>query len=617
MSTYISNTNITFTKPGSPPHLLLVTNLPLTLCFDVDITMVVVTDDAPSSAPTQILFDAIDELSKRYLSETWTGSILFRSLPVHQLSIGLPLDMLAIEQIDICDYLGQSKHPTIHRLYLDPQKYDKPPLEGELIGDNPNWKLLKDALQVAGHASGSPIMCNGGKKDSSRIFKCKLRNRLYRPKLFGKKDGAPREDDCINMDKGGRRPDGKAQSKRTRTTQALTKDRMCSFAFSVKWDLFGFYVTVPTIRSGCPNHDNHPKSDLSKLTLPMQLIPEREKEILQSMADACIGSAFGRNYVFSKLGKFITSAQITHFTSEPSFPLADGLEKSDTDSLLDFFEKTEDISYQTLWDVPLESGKTALVSCLNVDRAKGFAEINHTDDPDFIEPRASAQICRNNPLVHKEARIFIAVAFANKYDIRTFLLFPEVIHGDCTCDSNNTNNHLLTFSCRTSSGKQVVFLKVWLPNQKRFSFRWVFKFVLTSLFDASAFRRTRLVMVDGDPQQRAELSKAILDYMPNAMDGGCGWHIVEQGWKAHGPGKTAVTEAGGKRDKYNLFKKRVKDWCYSWMTPGGAESEEEYSVSKQLLFAYLASPEVLDACDGQCYVVEQVSSFVRNYVSEE
>ncbi len=64
-------------------------------------------------------------------------------------------------------------------------------------------------------------------------------------------------------------------------------------------------------------------------------------------------------------------------------------------------------------------------------------------------------------------------------------------------------------------------------------------------------------MVDGDPQQRAELAKALLDYMPNAIDGGCGWHIVEQGWKAHGPGKTAVKDA--KRDKYNLFKKRVKD----------------------------------------------------------
>jgi hypothetical protein len=213
------------------------------------------------------------------------------------------------------------------------------------------------------------------------------------------------------------------------------------------------------------------------------------------MSDACIGSAVGQNYVFSKLGKYITKAQIAYFTSKPSSPLADGLKKSDTDSLLDFFEATEEISYQSLWDVPIDAGATALISTLNVDQTKGFAKINHTDDPDFIEPRESASMTRKNPRVHEDARIFIAVVWANKYDIRIFSLFPEVFHADCTSDTNNTNNHLLTFSCCTSTGKQVVFLRVWIPNQKRFAFRWVFKFVLTSLFDARVFQRTRVVMV--------------------------------------------------------------------------------------------------------------------------
>jgi hypothetical protein len=169
------------------------------------------------------------------------------------------------------------------------------------------------------------------------------------------------------------------------------------------------------------------------------------------------------------------------------------------------------------------------------------------------------------------------------------MLFPEVLHADCTWDSNNKNNHLLTFSCRTSSGKQVVFLRVWLLNQKRSSFRWVFKFVLTSLFNARTFHRTRLVLVDGDPQQRAELSNAIPEHMPNAIDGGCGWHIVEQGWKVHGPGKTAVRDVGGMwdKDKHNLFRKHVKHWLCSWMTPGGAESKDEHGTKFDCLRRHL------------------------------
>jgi hypothetical protein len=83
-------------------------------------------------------------------------------------------------------------------------------------------------------------------------------------------------------------------------------------------------------------------------------------------------------------------------------------------------------------------------------------------------------------------------------------MFPEVFHADCcTCDSNVTGNSPLTFSCWTSTGKQVVFLEIWIPNQKKFSFWWVFTFVQqTSRIPASIFKRTRLAMVDGDPQQR-------------------------------------------------------------------------------------------------------------------
>jgi hypothetical protein len=121
-------------------------------------------------------------------------------------------------------------------------------------------------------------------------------------------------------------------------------------------------------------------------------------------------------------------------------------------------------------------------------------------------------------------------------------------------------------------------------------------------------------MVAGDLQQKGELSKAISVYMPYAINGGYGWHIVFQGWKRQSLEMTAVAGVGPKREKYNLFKKRVKAGCYSWMTPDGVKSEEEYSVSKQLLFAYLASDVVLYACDGQQYIIDQVSCFVLNYV---
>jgi hypothetical protein len=143
---------------------------------------------APLCPPTQFLFDAVDGLSKMYLNDKWTGSIKFRSLPVQRLMIGLPLDKMSIKEVDICEYLGYSSlHPSVARLYLDPEKYDKPPLIGEPLTKNPHWMQLKDALEEAAHTSGSPIMCNGGR--DNRTFKCKLRNRVYKSR-YEKKDGS-------------------------------------------------------------------------------------------------------------------------------------------------------------------------------------------------------------------------------------------------------------------------------------------------------------------------------------------------------------------------------------------------------------------------------------------
>ena len=50
------------------------------------------------------------------------------------------------------------------------------------------------------------------------------------------------------------------------------------------------------------------------------------------------------------------------------------------------------------------------------------------------------------------------------------------------------------------------------------------------------------------------------------------------------------------------------------MKKGGEEYEEEYKIKKKIQEEYLASPEVLDACDGQQYIIDQVSDFLRNYV---
>jgi hypothetical protein len=85
-------------------------------------------------------------------------------------------------------------------------------------------------------------------------------------------------------------------------------------------------------------------------------------------------------------------------------------------------------------------------------------EINHSEDTDFEPAREMANMTRSNPLVSPNACVMIACAFETKQATHNFKLFPEVIHANVTSDTNNTGNHMLTFSCNTSEGKQYGYL---------------------------------------------------------------------------------------------------------------------------------------------------------------
>jgi hypothetical protein len=48
--------------------------------------------------------------------------------------------MMSIVEVNICDYPGWSSlHSFVGRLYLDPKKYDKPPVAGESLVTNLHW----------------------------------------------------------------------------------------------------------------------------------------------------------------------------------------------------------------------------------------------------------------------------------------------------------------------------------------------------------------------------------------------------------------------------------------------------------------------------------------------
>ena len=108
-----------------------------------------------------------------------------------------------------------------------------------------------------------------------------------------------------------------------------------------------------------------------------------------------------------------------------------------------------------------------------------YWEVNENPNTECLLDQIAEERQERN--LKNEDALFIAVAWIVKPALRLFKLCPEVVWVDVTSHSNNKGFHLLTFSSHLSIGKQIVWLWVFIPNQQRFSFRWVFQEAIPTL----------------------------------------------------------------------------------------------------------------------------------------
>ncbi len=501
-----------------------------------------------SSSPpkmTQSNIHDIIDTNVHCIVEPWAGSIPFplykwnkKILNVKSIFDNQSFDNQPIN-IDIAACVnGQDK--STNRLYFCPKTYPPPKSSSSPITkEQTSWINLKRDLEKSALVSGNPILCNGGQKLSSgqycKVFKCTYcyRNRRKSRAVETTENMPQRSTTLTNNRKNSRGTDGKNGVKRVKMTK---KHEVCKFNFSILWDEFGFYVSLLRKR-GNHLHNGHPKPyDPTSIPIPTRLLDEEEEETINHVIESACNKAAGRNYMFKRMGKFISSMKVTYLNRKNN---SSPLKEDDIDLMLANFEKSNEIRFTTLSDVPrnefIDDPNFALSNCndasvtVSTTKIKGGQIINSPvskmSSIKAIEPLAKIERIERN--LSPTDILFIAIAWTNLPALRMFILCPEVIWVDVTSHSNNKGFDLLTFSCRTSVGKQCVFLWIWIPNQKRFSFRWVFSHALPLLIPGKVRDRVAFIMKDGDSQQRNEVLRAMKEIFPNAIEGGCGWHISE------------------------------------------------------------------------------------------
>ena len=553
----------------------------------------------------------------------WHGSIKVEVIAVmNKEAVDAP-DQTAAKVVDICTYLNQSKS-TIGRLYFPIERY-APPAEGCKPRGSEGWESLKNDIERAAWEGKCPVICNGqhGVNSSSRAFICAVAGKHQKSKAQQGHTLSDFRSSSLVNDRKNQRKDGK---KAPRRRKVALRTKRCPFLFVVRWDAGGFFIEL-TRKQGNPVHVGHPKSvNLEDATFPPRLLKEDERESIRQVKESTSNKGSARNFTKQTFGRYVSSVSIGNLFRDKSRKGEDAV-GGDISKMISNFEENPNVHYMTLSNVPVELLKSMdelkdrpVVNekgTLTISRRKCDNKTNivmaSDSSPELTEIDSKVMEERRERCLKPTETLFIAVAWMVVPLFRYFCLCPEVIWVDVTSHSNNKGFHLFTVSCRaTSLNKQVVVMWIWIPNQKRFSFRCVFQHFFPKLVPEKFRNRVRLIMADGDFQQRNEILNSTEGVFKNAVFGSCGFHIVTLGFKKYGPSANRV--ASHLQEKWKSVCVRVKDWCYSWMKPGYCEVSDEFLLSKELLIAYVQSEAVLEAAGGDENVPRNMLDWLRGYV---
>ena len=170
-----------------------------------------------------------------------------------------------------------------------------------------------------------------------------------------------------------------------------------------------------------------------------------------------------------------------------------------------------------------------------------------------------------------------------------FSLFPNIVYVDATMDTNSEGRPLLSLVGKDTCSKTFTILRVLLPNQQLWVFRWVFCVLLPKVYSNDLLSQIKIIVTDGDAQESSQIDNAIDLFFPQVKRVRCGWHIVHQGWNR------VIGKPAYHHKKHIQQFKHFKTVCQCWI----------YSFMK---FAYCATNQF---CQMQ-FSFQQITDYISN-----
>jgi hypothetical protein len=530
----------------------------------------------------------------------------------------------------LCSFLD-GNNGDFQKLYICPKKC--PPITPNDDQDTRDKKLraIDSLIKTMAQNAGSLVVISRSSTNSfkkfHRLYLCEQCNDNNARKISSterehveefeakddeqdmlNQDAVYRQSHLVNNIKNGRRQGsgrGGKGLKRRRNTVLRSSEKCCPFRFNLKVDSVAFFISL---FNGCGSsyHVEHPRFDPEFVSMQLSSLTQEEVDDVMHVNNATVSSAACREFTSAKFDKYLPISQIRYLNSLQDEGICDEYE-----GVLAAFAESDQIRFNALYSTKENSKDVEITSTKILGEVTNEAALLEGDERECLRPVAESAIEQRKARGLDEEQVFHCIAWTHEKVLRYFLLCPEVVTFDVTSHTNKNGFHLLTFSCRTSVDKQVVFCRVWLPDQRRVSFRYVFQEALPKILPKHVLSRVCFLICDGDAQQNLELRIAAKHLCPNATIGGCSFHMFHNGWNRH---VCIVNWKNSRKPAWTAFVRRIHSWMYSWTRPSYCQTQEEYELSKHLFMECLTSKHALKMAGNNEFTISSAIAFIKRYV---
>ena len=455
-------------------------------------------------------------------------------------------------EMDVIKYVGNTKYKEkegrqSYRVYFDPNKY---PVTEEFealssitedttiqekvqskFKSSSYMKLSRDLRQACA-TSGFNIVLNGNQKFNLKRTGLQIRSRFscQRYTLYkgSKKDITGNREYrryTLHNDRKNQRSKGRSKCRRGYSARSRENETRCKFFFYIDFDTYGFYVE-PGLGNKDHTHHHPINRNFGELESKKD-IQDDDAEFIKDMADGQAQDSQIQNIVFKKTGKLIptsTIRQITHYQKRnivnesdftDIFENKDTKELSPTEHMMRYC-RSKNYNFQLLLNDPLFSAEPTAETYTNDKEEPEVSSILDFNEREMDKLKNNVDFGRVAMDLQKEQKYMMSFAWVNPKEIYLLEAFPEVVMIDTTEKTNNEKRPLLTAGGKDSHGNMFIFLRVFMPNQQSWMFRWIFSVVFPSLIPKHILSSIKVVITDGDPQEFLQIDNAIGNVLPNA-----------------------------------------------------------------------------------------------------